>query len=214
MRFTVFGATGGTGRETVRQTLAAGHEVTAVVRDPARLPVRHELLKVVTADVCDAEALRPLVAEADAALSALGAPGNKSAGIASAGTRAIVRALEAEGVGRFVAVSAGPVGEQPADESALFRALGTPLVRRAFKAVYADLTVMEKVISDSSLEWTVLRPPKLTDKPATGVWVLREGTGVPRRHTLTRADLAAAILAMATEPEHKDKARAVYGVAN
>lgn len=38
MRLTVFGATGGVGREVVGQALAAGHEVTAVVRDPARLP--------------------------------------------------------------------------------------------------------------------------------------------------------------------------------
>ena len=115
---------------------------------------------------------------------------------------------------RFVAVSAGPVGEQPADESALFRAVGTPLVRRAFKAVYADLAVMEAEIGDSALDWTVLRPPKLTDKPGTGAWVLREGTGVPRRHSITRADLASAMLAMATEPEHKDTVHKVYGIAN
>jgi putative NADH-flavin reductase len=211
VRYTVFGATGGTGREVVRQAVEAGHEVTAVVRDAARLPVRHDLLKAVTADVCDPEALRPLVAGADAALSALGSPTNKGVGIASAGTRAIVRALEAAGVERFVAVSAAPVGEQPGDESALFRAVGTPLVRRVFKSVYADLDVMEDVVRRSALSWTLLRPPKLTDKPGTGHWVLREGTGVPRRHTITRADLASAMLAAAGD---KAMGERLYGVAN
>ncbi|WP_326807762.1 NAD(P)H-binding protein [Streptomyces sp. NBC_01186] len=211
MRLTVFGATGGAGREVVRQAVEAGHEVTAVVRDPARLPVRNDLLRVVTADVRDDEALRPLVAGADAGLSALGSPTNKGVGIASAGTRAILRALQKAGVERYLAVSAAPVGEQPEEESPLFRVVGTPLVRRVFKAVYADLALMEEEIRGSGLKWTLLRPPQLTDKPGTGEWVLREGTAVPRRHSITRADLASAMLAMTGDDA---TARKVYGVAN
>ncbi|GEB48716.1 NAD(P)-dependent oxidoreductase [Streptomyces cacaoi] len=211
MRITVFGATGGTGRQLVEQAVAAGHEVTAVVRDPGRLPIRHAQLEVATADVTDAAQLRPLVAGADAAVSGLGSPTNKGAGIASTGTRAILRALEAEGVERFVAVSAAPVGDQPQDESALFRATMLPMVRRAFKNVYADLAVMENEIRGSRLGWTIVRPPQLTDEPGTGSWQLREGTAVPHRHRITRADLAGAVLAMAQDGS---TARKIYGVAN
>jgi putative NADH-flavin reductase len=166
MRFTVFGATGGTGRQLVRQALDAGHDVTAVVRDPARLPVQHERLDVVTADVTDPDALGPALAGRDAVLSALGAPGNKAAGIASKGTRAILGAMEASGVQRYIGVSAAPVERDADGESLFVRAVMLPLVRRAFREVYADLTVMEDVIRASAVDWTIVRPPRLTDKPA------------------------------------------------
>ncbi|MDV7216720.1 NAD(P)-dependent oxidoreductase, partial [Streptomyces prunicolor] len=68
MKLTVFGATGGIGQEIVRQALASGHEVTAVVRDPARLTVRGAGLEVFRADLTDPEAVRPAVAGRDAVL--------------------------------------------------------------------------------------------------------------------------------------------------
>jgi putative NADH-flavin reductase len=72
MRLTVFGASGQTGRHLIQQALDAGHTVTAVVRDPTRLPIRHQRLQVVTADVLDPAAIQPAVAGADAVISALG----------------------------------------------------------------------------------------------------------------------------------------------
>ncbi|MGH3311099.1 MAG: NAD(P)-dependent oxidoreductase [Streptomyces sp.] len=196
MRYTVFGATGGTGQELVRQALDSGHEVTAVVRDPARLPVRHARLDVITADVTDAESLTPTVAGRDAVLSGLGAPGNKAAGIASRGTRAILRAMEAAGVRRYVGVSAAPVEPGSEGESVFYRAVLLPLVRRAFRDVYADLAVMEDAIRASTVDWTIVRPPRLTDKPATGTYRRTIGGNVTRGHLVPRADLAAAMLAM------------------
>ncbi|WP_314171511.1 NAD(P)-dependent oxidoreductase [Streptomyces winkii] len=206
MRFTVFGATGGTGRQLVRQALDAGHEVTAVVRDPSRLPVpegepeRKDRLQVVTADVTDAEALAPAVAGRDAVLSALGAPSNRAAGIASRGTREILRAMEAGGVRRYVGVSAAPVGPWGEGESLLVRTVMLPLVRRALREVYADLAVMEDVVRESGLDWTVVRPPRLTDKPAKGTYQRVIGGNVQRSNTVPRADLAAAMLAMVDDP--------------
>lgn len=204
MRLTVFGATGGTGRQLVRQALDAGHEVTAVVRDPARLPLREEetaRLRVVTADVTDAAALTPLVAGRDAVLSALGATGNKTAGIASRGTRAILRAMADAGPRRYVGVSAAPVAEWGEGENLFFRTVVVTLVRRALREVYEDLAVMEEAVRASGLDWTLVRPPKLTDGPATGTYQRAVGGNVPRSHSVSRADLAAAILAMVEDPE-------------
>ncbi|MGW7192485.1 NAD(P)-dependent oxidoreductase, partial [Streptomyces sp. NPDC054838] len=84
MKLTVFGATGGVGTEVVRQALDAGHEVTAVVRDPARLPVpAHERLRVaVVPDLTDEEALVPVLTGQSAVISALGSPSNKQARLA------------------------------------------------------------------------------------------------------------------------------------
>lgn len=116
MKLTVFGATGGIGRELVRQGLEAGHEVTAVVRDPARLTVTGARLDVVRADLTDPEVLRPAVAGRDAVLSGLGPRARKDAGIAARLTRVVLAAMEAEQVRRVLAVSAGPVGPAPVDE--------------------------------------------------------------------------------------------------
>ncbi|GLF95030.1 NAD(P)-dependent oxidoreductase [Streptomyces yaizuensis] len=211
MRYTVFGATGGTGRQLVRQALAAGHQVTAVVRDPDRLPVReHERLEVVVAGVTDQEALRPAVAGRDAVLSALGAPTNKAVGIASAGTRAILGALDAEGVRRLVVVSAAPVGPPPDGEGPLYRLVLLPLVRRAFRDVYADLAVMENEIRAGGTDWTVVRPPRLTDGPPTSTYQTRFGGAVTGSHTVSRADVAQAMLALVEDPA---AVRQVVGVA-
>src|SRR5690349_2134164 len=102
MKLTVFGATGGIGQEIVRQALTAGHEVTAVVRDPARLPVTGAGLDVFRADLTDPEAVRPAVSSRDAVLSGLGARTRKDAGITARLTRTVLRAMEAEGTRRLL----------------------------------------------------------------------------------------------------------------
>lgn len=196
MKLTVFGATGGTGRQVVRQALDAGHSVTAVVRDPARLPVSHPALEVVTADVTEPEALHPALAGRDAAISALGASSRKHVGIASAGTRGILHAMEACGVRRFAAVSAVPVGPAPDGEGFLLRRVLTPLLRTLLREVYADLAAMEQEVRRSAVEWTVVRPPRLLDKPLTGNYRRVVGGNVPRGHSISRADLAHAMLAV------------------
>ncbi|HYZ36486.1 MAG TPA: NAD(P)H-binding protein, partial [Pseudonocardiaceae bacterium] len=76
MKITVFGATGGIGGQVMRQALSAGHQVTAVVRDPARFDVRHRALDVATVpDLTDTDALRPTLKDSDAAISGIGPRG-------------------------------------------------------------------------------------------------------------------------------------------
>lgn len=111
MRLTVFGATGAVGQEVVRQALAAGHEVTAVVRDPARLPegLRGVALHAVV-PLGDESAVRGAVAGRDAVLSGLGARGRKAGDVTERLTVRVLEAMEAEGVRRLLVVSAAPVG--------------------------------------------------------------------------------------------------------
>lgn len=112
MKLTIIAATGGVGAELLQQALAAGHDVTAVVRNPASLS-RH--VRTVTTDMAapDPAALESAITGTDAVLSALGPHSNSDAGIASQGTPAIVAAMNATGVRRIVAVSAAPVGTIP-----------------------------------------------------------------------------------------------------
>ncbi|MFD8587990.1 SDR family oxidoreductase [Streptomyces sp. NPDC059637] len=202
MELTVLGATGGTGRQVVRQALDAGHRVTAVVRDPARLPVEHPSLEVLVADVTDPHGLRPALEGRDAVVSALGAHSNRQAreGFVATATRAVLKAMEAAGVRRLAVVSAAPVGPAPQGEGLLLRAVVTPLVRVVFRDVYADLAAMERELGSSgAVDWTVLRPPRLVDKPLTGNYRTGPGT-LPGGHSVSRADLAHALLAVLDDP--------------
>lgn len=209
MKLTVFGATGGIGREIVRQALAAGHEVTAVVRDPARLP--EDLsparaaagdaarLQVVQADLRDPEALRPAVAGHEAVLSGLGARRRADAGIATELTRTVLAAMAAEGVRRLVVVSAAPVGPPPEHNPPFDRAM-IAVVKAALKDVYADLREMERALAESDTDWTSVRPPRLTDRPLTGVYRTVVGGTPDKGRTIGRPDVAHAMLAAVTDP--------------
>ncbi|GGS64175.1 NAD(P)-dependent oxidoreductase [Streptomyces cinerochromogenes] len=195
MKLTVFGATGGIGRELVRQALDAGHEVTAVVRDPARLGVTGGRLEVVRSGLTDPEELRGAVRGRHAVLSGLGARSRKDAGVATRLTRTVLAAMEAEGVRRLLVVSAGPVGPAPVGDGPLDRAV-RGLVSAILKDVYADLREMEAELARSGTDWTSVRPPRLQDKPLTGRYRTVVGGFPPRGRFIARADVAHAMLSM------------------
>ncbi|MGW1716458.1 NAD(P)-dependent oxidoreductase [Streptomyces sp. NPDC002156] len=199
MKLTVFGATGGIGREIVRQGLEAGHAVTAVVRDPARLGVSGDLLEVFRADLSDPDAVRAAVAGRDAVLSGLGARSRKDAGVAARLTRTVIDAMEAEGARRLLVVSAGPVGPAPGGDTALDRAV-RGIVSALLKDVYADLLEMEAELARSATDWTVVRPPRLQNKPSTGAYRMVVGGFPLKGRFIARADVAHAMLAMAGDP--------------
>ena len=212
MRITVFGATGGVGGLVVRQALDAGHKVTAVVRDPARFRFSHPALEVATVpDLADLDRLRPVVEAADAALSGIGPRSRKDGPVASTATRSIIRALEDARVRRFVAVSAAPVGPVPDGDSFLNRRVAMPLISLLLRPVYDDLGAMEEELRRSTLEWSVVRPPKFTNKPTTGRYRMSVGANVPRGYTISRGDVAHAMLAVLADPA---TIRQPIGVAN
>jgi len=221
MKLCIFAATGGIGRRLVDQALAAGHEVTVVVRNPKA--VFDERVPVVTADLAAADpaVLEAAVAGADAVLSGLGARTKAEAGVATRGTEAIVRAMQATGVRRVVVVSAAPIGTVPSPgrpkppmhdpgDGVVMRYVLNPMVRRVLREHYADLAEMEDVLRDSGLDWTVVRPPQLNDKPLTGVYRTAYGQNLRRGLKISRADVAHFMLAALRQP---DTVKQVVGVA-
>lgn len=193
MRLTIFGATGGTGRQLVEQALAAGHEVTAVVRDPARLAVpAQRRLRVVTADVMDPAAIQEAVAGADAVVSAVGPRTGGPTSVCRDSARSIVKAMQANGVRRLLLTSGSVVSD--AGDGPVMRYLAKPLARRLLRHVLADFRHAEAEVHASDLDWTILRPPRLTDRAARGRWRTAIDRNVPRGITLSRADLAAYLL--------------------
>jgi putative NADH-flavin reductase len=196
MKLTIFGATGGTGARLVEQAIAAGHDVTAVVRDPARLPVpAGPRLRVVTADVMDPAAIIPAIQGADAVLSAMGPRGNGPTTISQDSVRSIIQAMQKSGVRRLLTVSGSVVTDE--GEGVFMRYLLKPLVRSTrLRHVCADMRRAEEETRQSHLDWTIMRPPALTDKPATGTYRTAVDRNLRHGFTVSRADLAAYMLTL------------------
>ncbi|MBK7181295.1 MAG: NAD(P)H-binding protein [Chloroflexi bacterium] len=93
MKITIFGSTGGTGKELVNQALAAGHEVTVYVRNPAKLTGLQDRVMVVQGNLEDRDAIGEAVAGAEAVISALGPTNNKPGNPLTAGMDHIVTAM-------------------------------------------------------------------------------------------------------------------------
>lgn len=213
MKLTVFAATGGIGRQLLDQAVAAGHEVTAVVRNPTSLPRTARPARVVTADLAhpDRAALESAVAGADAVLSGLGRRSASDRGVVAQGTRAIVQAMQATGVRRIVVVSAAPIGTVPSPgrprppkvdpgDGFVMRTVLSPFIKSVLRDSYADLALMEDILRDSGLDWTAVRPPRLTDKPLTGVYRTAYGRNLRRGLLISRADVAHLMLRALDQP--------------
>jgi uncharacterized protein YbjT (DUF2867 family) len=211
MKLTIFAATGGIGQQVLDQAVAVHHDVTAVVRNPVKVtaPVR-----VLGADLAVPEraVLASAVTGADAVLSALGPRSLTDIGIASTGTRAIVQAMGAAQTRRLVVVSAAPVGTMPSPgrpspprhdpgDGFFMRYLLIPITKAALGKAYADLALMEEIVAGSGLDWTVIRPPRLTSNPLTGTYRTAVGRNVRRGITVSRANVAHLMLAVLTRPE-------------
>jgi putative NADH-flavin reductase len=161
MRLIVFGATGGTGREIVKQALERGHNVTAFVRDPAKLDVSHERLSVARGDVMDVASVEAAMPGHDAALCAIGnrqyiLPSN----ILAKGTRNIVNAMEKHGVRRLVCETSLGVGDSFARLGVYYTLFVYPVVMPFY---WFDKEEQEKVVKKSKLEWVIVRPGQLTN---------------------------------------------------
>ncbi|SBW26616.1 hypothetical protein FDG2_4985 [Candidatus Protofrankia californiensis] len=222
MKLAIFAATGGIGRHVLDQALAAGHDVTAVVRNPQKLLSTQA--RVVVADLAVAEpaALQVAVEGVDAVLSGLGARSKSEAGVAWQGTRAITSAMRTAGVRRIVVVSAASIGTVPSPDRPrpprhdpgdgfFTRHLVVPVIKKVLREHYADLARMEDVLHDSGLDWTVVRPPRLTDRPLTGTYRTAYGQNLRRGITVARADVAHCMLRALDQPE---TTKQTVGVAN
>ena len=188
MKLVVFGASGRTGRPLVGQALAAGHEVTAFVRNPSKLGLDHEQLMVVEGGVEDYAKVHEAVADADAVLSALGHTKSSSKNVQAVGTENIVAAMEESGVRRLVSLTGAGVGD-PRDEPKLFDKAITTLLKLLQKDVLEDAENHARVIESSRLDWVIVRGPMLTEGDKKGEY--RVGyVGKNSGSRISRADVA------------------------
>jgi putative NADH-flavin reductase len=189
MKVVVVGAAGGIGRHVVTQALEAGHGVTAFLRDAGKLNLRHERLDVVRGDVLDGATVRSAIVGHDAVVSAMGVPDRAPTTLYSEGARNVLTAITAEGIRRYIAISASGFHRDENDPF-LVRYLLKPIVSQVLKESYADLVRMESVIAESDRDWTIVVPPRLTDGPRTERYREAIDVNVRNGQSISRADVA------------------------
>ena len=187
----VFGASGGTGRHIVEQTLEAGYEVTAFVRNPEKLELEHANLTVFQGDVMDAEKVEQAIAGQEAVLSALGATRPPVPGMMETAAKNIVAAMKKHGVKRIISTTGGV--RDPQDQPKLFDHIMKGLLTLMAGAVLRDSEANVNIIRSSNLDWTIIRYPRLLDAPFTGKYRIGY-VGKDSGSQLSRADGADAVL--------------------
>jgi putative NADH-flavin reductase len=208
MKFVVLGATGGIGLELVRQAIQHGHSVTALVRSPEHLKPFAERITIKQGDLLNPAELAKAISGHDAILSGFGprVPIAKTdANLLRNFASALTTAMHQANVRRAVIVST----------AFLFKDSLVPPTylfgRLFFPGVVIDASAMEQIVIQSGLDWTIVRPPQLTDKPLTGKYRVRTGR-LPRfGFNISRADVADSFLKTIEDPT---SIRKIVGVSN
>jgi putative NADH-flavin reductase len=210
LRILIIGATGGTGRQLVKQALDLGHEVTAFVRKPAKLKIEHPNLRVVKGNVLDYASLESAMRGQNAVVSALG---HKRlfypTKILSRGTSNILRAMKTCNVPRFICESSLGVGSATGRLGLMSTFLMIPLILPFY---FSDRVRQEKLIEESDTDWVIVRPCMLTNSEPKGSY--RHGPNVGNfilTRRISRADVADFMLKQLTDDDYIGTAVGVCG---
>lgn len=209
MQLLVVGATGGTGKQAVEQALQRGHFVTALVRDPAKLALKHPNLTVVTGDVLKPETLLSVVRRQDMVICSLGGGLGKDDHTVSEGTKNLIAAMQEVGLRRLLVVSSLGVGDSYNEASLPSKLFLKTLLSNAM----AEKEIQEWAVRETGLNWTIVRPASLTNDPATGQYEVGEHMkfslfAMPR---IARADVAAFLLDQLDSDQYWGKAVTITG---
>ena len=208
MKLIVLGATGGTGFEIIRQAVERGHALTALVRSPERLNGFKDRITVRAGDLLNPAELEHAIRGHDAVLSAFGprAPVSKAdADLLQRFAVALTRAMPLAGVRRVIVESVAFLFKDSIMPPAYV------VGRLFFPQVVTDASAMERIFAGSDLDWTMVRPPELTDKMFTGKYRVREEHLPFFGFTISRADVADFMIKAV---ENHSSIRKVVGVSN
>ena len=208
MKVALIGATGRTGLPLLETLLDRGHVVSVLVRDPAKLGVPADRVRVVVGNARDELALAQLVEGADAVVSALG-PSDKDKTLHSDVAAGLVGVMTTAGVRRFVGVSAAGI-DVPGDIKSGRDRFVSKLIRIVGGAAAKDKPAEYAVWAASDLDWTLVRPPRLAKGAATGNVEHHASTSC-KKTSITRADLAAFLVDVVEDSLYVQQAPFVAG---
>ncbi|MBA2632855.1 MAG: NAD(P)H-binding protein [Chloroflexi bacterium] len=196
MKVLVLGGTGDIGSAVLTAALDAEHEVTACVRSPEKLGELRDRVTVVEGDLTDAAAVAAAMAGQGAVISAIGSsPDRSQLDVPATIMRHVVAGMEIAGVRRLVGLAGGAV-DVPGERKPLSGRITTALVRLMARNVVEAKQREFDVIARSSLDWTMVRPPRVVEGGPTGRVEIGD-----RLHgfKVTRGDVGAAMAGLATE---------------
>lgn len=200
MRIIVFGATGRTGREIVRQAAVQGHEIAAFVRHPARLPAG-VALEAIEGDVFNAEQVADAIAGRQAVLSALGANHLKRSQLLEKAMKNIVAGMKLHSVSRLIVL--GAAGTAPGAgryQTGLTNLIFWTARHTVLRHPYQSQAAQERVIASSGLDYTIVRPTRFTDGPLTRRYRVLPDALPSHGLRISRADVAHFMLLELTDP--------------
>jgi len=207
MKIAIFGGTGSVGNRLVPMLLAQGHHLTTLTRRPDAAP---QGVVVVAGDVADAAAVRETLKGADLVYCLLGATLKDKSAVRTRGTSVIVEQMKREGVDRMICLSSFGAGDSYSALPRLYRWVLAPLI---LKDMLKDHEGQEKILAQSDLNWTVLRPVNLSDDPAAGAQCGPTVTFRDRRRPLkvSREDVASCLTTLANDETYRQQALWVTG---
>jgi putative NADH-flavin reductase len=205
MKLLIIGGTGGTGKELIRQALEQGHHLTALVRNPEKVKIVDPNLLLIKGNVLDPDQVQKAVAGQDAVLSALG---HKKfiikTTILSAGTKNIIDAMQKHNVRRFICITSLGINDSRFKLGLYYTLFVIPFIVFFY---FLDKSKQERLIRESKLSWTIIRPGQLTNGKKRGVY--KHGPNVGNYITtkmISRADVAHFMLSQLNDVTYLGKA--------
>lgn len=198
-RIAILGANGGIGKQAVAIALQEGHFVTAILRNPSNLEMTHPNLKIVQGDVMAPATLEKHLSDQDAVFSAIGKNSFKETTLYSEGNKNLLDAMKKSGINRAFFISASGLEVNPT-HSFFVRFATKFILQKLLKNMYADIERMEKIVKQSSVNWTILRPPRLVDKDLTGKYRFAVNAILKNSLTVSRAEVAHFMIHHVSDP--------------
>jgi putative NADH-flavin reductase len=211
MKVAFFGATGFSGQAILAETIKYGHEVTVLVRDPSKVKIKHNNLRIVEGNVLDPQKVASVIQNQEAVIQCLGVGGKgdgKPTTFISEANKIIVDEMEKQKVSRLIAMSNVGAGNSLSFQPWLFTNFILPYFMKWLKVIIDDKNRMEPTIMNSELEWTIVRCPNIIDKtPKGNVHPTLEGKGL--KLTVTLGDMAEFIIHQLTDSTYLRQAPSV-----
>ncbi|MBA3826205.1 MAG: NAD(P)H-binding protein [Ktedonobacterales bacterium] len=161
MQVTLMGATGQTGQLVLGKLLAAGQEVTALVRTPSKVTTQHARLRIIQGDVLRPADVTKAISADSVVISVIGARTLKPDTICTDSARIIIAAMRQQGARRYISISGAGLNDHA---GFVIQSIVRPLI---LKNVYDDAVAQDKLITTSGLDWTIVRPYRLTNGTST-----------------------------------------------
>lgn len=183
----IFGATGGTGKQLVEQSLEQGHAITAFVRNPKKLKLEHPNLRILTGDVRDYDDVHAAMLDQEIVMCCLGTPASDKTKLRTTGTDIIIRAMKARNIDRLICQTSLGFGDSKAVLPFHMKYIIVPFI---LKDAFADHESQEALIKNSGLNWTIVRPGNMTNGKRTKKYKFNFDFNETIKLKVSRADVA------------------------